>query len=45
MFHSISPAMLERMKYLEARDAQDRDDGAPHHPRSVTVHAGARVER
>jgi len=29
MFHSIPPAMLERMKYLEARDAQDRDDGTP----------------
>ncbi|HAX71544.1 MAG TPA: methyltransferase [Anaerolineae bacterium] len=29
MFHSISPAMLERMRFLEARDAQDRDDGTP----------------
>ena len=29
MFHSIPPAMLARMKYLEARDAQDRDDGTP----------------
>jgi len=29
MFHSIPPAMLERMKYLEERDAQDRDDGTP----------------
>lgn len=29
MFHSIPPAMLERMKYLETRDAQDRDDGTP----------------
>lgn len=29
MFHSIRPAMLERMKYLETRDAQDRDDGTP----------------
>jgi predicted O-methyltransferase YrrM len=29
MFHSIPPAMLERMKYLEARDAQDRADGTP----------------
>ena len=27
MFHSIPPAMLERMKYLEERDAQDRGDG------------------
>ncbi|MBI3165180.1 MAG: class I SAM-dependent methyltransferase [Chloroflexi bacterium] len=27
MFHSIPPAMLARMKYLETRDAQDRDDG------------------
>lgn len=29
MFHSIPPAMLERMKFLEERDAQDRDDGTP----------------
>lgn len=29
MFHSIPPAMLERMKYLETRDAQDRDNGTP----------------
>jgi caffeoyl-CoA O-methyltransferase len=29
MFHSIPPTMLERMKYLETRDAQDRDDGTP----------------
>lgn len=29
MFHSIPPAMLERMKYLETRDSQDRDDGTP----------------
>jgi predicted O-methyltransferase YrrM len=29
MFHSIPPAVLERMKYLEARDAQDRDNGTP----------------
>lgn len=29
MFHTIPPAMLERMKYLETRDAQDRDDGTP----------------
>jgi len=29
MFHSIPPAMLARMKYLETRDAQDRDDGTP----------------
>lgn len=29
MFHSIRPAVLERMRYLEARDAQDRDDGTP----------------
>ncbi len=29
MFHPIRPAMAERMRYLEARDAQDRDDGTP----------------
>lgn len=29
MFHSIPPAMLARMKYLETRDAHDRDDGTP----------------
>ncbi len=29
MFHSIPHAVLERMKYLETRDAQDRDDGTP----------------
>lgn len=29
MFHSIPPAMLERMKYLETRDAQDRGNGTP----------------
>lgn len=29
MFHSIPPAMFERMKHLEARDARDRDDGTP----------------
>lgn len=29
MFHSIPPAILARMKYLETRDAQDRDDGTP----------------
>lgn len=29
MFHSISPAMAERMRFLEARDAEDRIDGTP----------------
>ncbi len=29
MFHSIHPAILDRMAYLEARDAADRDDGTP----------------
>jgi predicted O-methyltransferase YrrM len=29
MFHSISPAMAERMRFLEARDAEDRVDGTP----------------
>jgi predicted O-methyltransferase YrrM len=29
MFRSIPPAMLERMRYLEARDAADRADGTP----------------
>lgn len=29
MFHSIPPAMLERMKCLETRDAQDRGNGTP----------------
>ncbi len=29
MFHTIRPAIAERMKYLEARDARDRDDGTP----------------
>ncbi len=30
MFHSIRPAILERMHYLEQIDAQDRGDGTPH---------------
>ncbi|WP_243364542.1 O-methyltransferase [Fundidesulfovibrio terrae] len=30
MFHDLSPAMLERMRVLEARDAEDRTDGTPH---------------
>lgn len=29
MFHTIRLAIAERMKYLEARDARDRDDGTP----------------
>lgn len=29
MFHSIPPAMLERMRFLEARDVEDRTDGTP----------------
>jgi len=29
MFHSIPPAMLERMRQLEARDVEDRADGTP----------------
>lgn len=29
MFHSIPNAMLEQMRVLEARDAQDRTDGTP----------------
>ncbi len=29
MFHSIPPAVLERMKFLEAIDAKDRTDGTP----------------
>ena len=29
MFHSIPPAMLERMKFLETRDIEDRTDGTP----------------
>ena len=29
MFHTISPAILKRMRYLEERDAQDRLDGTP----------------
>jgi len=30
MFHNIPPAVAARMRYLEARDAQDRSDGTPH---------------
>jgi caffeoyl-CoA O-methyltransferase len=30
MFHTIPPAVAARMRYLEARDAQDRSDGTPH---------------
>lgn len=30
MFHSIRPAIAERMRFLQARDAQDRGDGRPH---------------
>ncbi len=29
MFHNVSPAILERMAFLEQRDAQDRTDGTP----------------
>ena len=29
MFHSIPAAILDRMAYLEGRDAADRDDGTP----------------
>ena len=29
MFHDIPPAIAERMRYLEARDAADRLDGTP----------------
>jgi caffeoyl-CoA O-methyltransferase len=29
MFHSIRPSILERMRYLEQRDARDRNDGTP----------------
>ncbi|MBI5842070.1 MAG: class I SAM-dependent methyltransferase [Chloroflexi bacterium] len=29
MFHNIHSAILDRMRFLEARDAQDRDDGTP----------------
>jgi caffeoyl-CoA O-methyltransferase len=29
MFHSIPPAVLSRMKYLEQLDARDREDGTP----------------
>ena len=29
MFHTIRPAMLARMKYLEQIDARDRGDGTP----------------
>ncbi len=29
MFHSIPPAIADRMAYLEQRDAADRDDGTP----------------
>ncbi|MFO7682298.1 MAG: class I SAM-dependent methyltransferase [Chloroflexota bacterium] len=30
MFHTISQAMLERMRYLEETDMRDRQDGTPH---------------
>jgi predicted O-methyltransferase YrrM len=30
MFHDISQPMLERMQFLEAVDARDRQDGTPH---------------
>jgi predicted O-methyltransferase YrrM len=29
MFHTIRPSILERMKYLEKNDANDREDGTP----------------
>lgn len=29
MFHNIRPSIAERMRTLEQRDAQDRDDGTP----------------
>ncbi len=29
MFHTIQPAILERMKFLEELDAKDRLDGTP----------------
>jgi caffeoyl-CoA O-methyltransferase len=30
MFHNIPPKILERMAFLEHKDAQDRQDGTPH---------------
>lgn len=33
MFHSMRPAMLERMRHLEARDVEDRTDGTPRRQR------------
>lgn len=30
MFHTISDAIIERMRSLEAIDARDREDGTPH---------------
>ncbi len=29
MFHTIRPAIAERMRFLEGRDARDRSDGTP----------------
>jgi predicted O-methyltransferase YrrM len=29
MFHTIPPSVLNRMAYLEAIDARDRQDGTP----------------
>lgn len=29
MFHAIPPSILKQMQYLEAQDAQDRQDGTP----------------
>lgn len=29
MFHNIRPSIAERMRFLEQRDAEDRDDGTP----------------
>lgn len=42
MFHNIPPAMAARMSYLEARDAQDRQDGTPrlHRLRQIPPQTG-----
>jgi predicted O-methyltransferase YrrM len=29
MFHNIPPAIVDRMRYLEAQDSRDRQDGTP----------------
>lgn len=42
MFHTIRPSIMERMHYLEQRDAQEREEGVPrsHRLRQISPEVG-----